>query len=112
MSFAAVPLLAGLLSNAHAGGLGILATAGAHTEQLYFYSSADAEGNAYPSIADYEQFRIGQTLPNFGSGLELVLGDRDDKIVGNCRFYWLMDTPQSVPDVAGKTFVPTIGGEA
>ena len=96
---------------ASAGGIGILATAGAHTEQLYFYSQTDADGNAFPTLDDYQQFRINETLPNFGAGFELLLGDRDDKIVGNCRFYWVMDTPQQGP-AGGETYTPTRGGAA
>ena len=96
---------------AEAGGLGVLGTAGAHTEQLYFYSSTDADGNEFPALNDYDQFRINETLPNVGGGLELVLGDRDDKIVGNCRFYWMVDSPQQAP-AGGETYAPTSGGQA
>jgi hypothetical protein len=96
---------------ASAGGLGVLASAGAHTEQLYFYANADADGNAFRDLRDYEQYRINETLPNFGGGLELVLGDRDDKIVGNCRLYWIVDAAQQAP-VAGEPYTPTDGGAA
>lgn len=86
-----------LSAPAYAGGLGILATGGAHTEKVYFYSSADPDGNPYSNINDYDQYEVTQRLPNLGGGLNLVLGDRDDRIVGDCRFYWLMDTPQRDP---------------
>lgn len=90
-----------LASPAFAGGIGILASGGVHTEKVYFYSDVDPDGNAYRDIADYDQYQLVQTLPNTGLGLNLVLGDRDDKIVGDCRFYWLMDSPQQDP--AAKT---------
>lgn len=95
---------------ASAGGLGVLASAGAHTEELYFYANADSDDNVYADLRDYEQFRMSQTLSNFGGGVELVLGDRDDKIVGNCRFYWLVDGAQRAP-TADQAYNPTDGGQ-
>jgi hypothetical protein len=100
---AALSLL--LTAPAYAGGLGVLATGGAHTERVYFYSNTDSEGNAYSDIDDYDQYEITQRLANVGGGLNLVLGDRDDRIIGDCRFYWLMDAPQINP-VDSDTSVP------
>src|SRR4051812_37118151 len=71
-------------SPAFAGGFGLLATGGAHTEPLYYYKSTDSNGNPLKSINDYEQRQLTETLPNLGLGVNLVLGDRDDKIVGDC----------------------------
>lgn len=82
---------------AYAGGIGIIATGGAHTENVYFYSNADPDGNPYSDIDDYDQYQISQTIPNLGAGLDLALGDRDDRIIGDCRFYWMMDSPQTDP---------------
>jgi hypothetical protein len=91
---------------AQAGGIGILATGGAHTERVYFYSNADDEGNPYSDIDDYDQYQLTQTLPSAGAGLNLILGDRDDRIVGDCRFYWLMDSPQTDPATLTQSVEP------
>jgi hypothetical protein len=88
---------------AFAGGLGVIVTGGAHTEPLYYYKNTDDSGVPYGSIADYQQKKLTETLPNFGFGLDLGLGDRDDAIIGDCRFYWLMDTPQRAPWDAGSS---------
>lgn len=89
--------LALLTPTAEAGGVGVLATGGMHNEKLYFYSDADENGNAYPSLADYDQYELSETLGHTGGGLEFLLGDRDDKIVGVTRFYYLADLPQTDP---------------
>lgn len=87
-----------LLSDpAEAGGLGVLATGGAHTEQVFYYSSRSPDGDLYPDIDDYDQYDMIQTLPNFGGGLELILGDRDDRIMGIFRFYYSQDGAQKDP---------------
>jgi hypothetical protein len=92
----AVSLL--LSGTAYAGGLGVLATGGIHTERVFYYSNLNpANGELYRDIADYDQFSMTQLLPQIGSGLNLVLGDRDDKITGDARFFWMMDTPQADP---------------
>jgi len=87
-----------LLSDpADAGGLGVVATGGAHTEQVYYYSSRSPSGAPYSDLADYDQYDMTQTLPNLGAGLELLLGDRDDRIIGLFRFYYNMDAAQKNP---------------
>jgi len=90
-------------SPAFAGGIGLLATGGAHTEPLYYYKNTDDNGNPFKSINDYEQKSLVETLPNLGLGVDLALGDRDDKILGDCRFYWMQDSPQVSPTDAGAT---------
>jgi hypothetical protein len=92
--------------SAWAGGVGILATGGAHFEKVYFYSNADEDGNPYSDIDDYDQYQIQQTISNVGGGLDLVLGDRDSPIVGDCRFYWLMDGPQVDPATLTQNVEP------
>jgi hypothetical protein len=82
---------------AHAGGVGVIAMGGAHTEDVYFYSKVDEDGNSYSDINDYDQYKAVQTLPTMGAGVNLVLGDRDDRIIGDCRFYWMMDGAQQDP---------------
>ncbi|MEZ4236087.1 MAG: hypothetical protein R3F59_07980 [Myxococcota bacterium] len=94
VTVAAALVLAG---PAYAGGLGVLAMGGAHTEDVYFYSRVDADGNPFPSLEEYDQYKVSQTLPTIGAGLDLMLGDRDDRIVGDCRFYWMMDGAQKNP---------------
>lgn len=86
-----------LASDAFAGGIGILATGGVHNETVYFYSKVDEDGNEFASIDDYDQFQVKQMLPTIGSGLSLALGNRDNRIIGDCRFYWIMDSPQHDP---------------
>jgi hypothetical protein len=74
-------------SPAFAGGFGIFGVGGVHTDTVYFYDAAN----------DLAQYRQNQTLPNYGGGMEFVLGDRDDKITGIFRGYFLQDAPQQDP---------------
>jgi hypothetical protein len=74
---------------ARAGGLGIVATGGMHTDRAYYYN---AEG---------EQGIDNQNLPQAGIGIEGLLGDRDDKILGVMRVYWLREAPPNTPDTQG-----------
>jgi len=84
-------------TSALAGGVGVLATGGLHTEKVYFYSDHSPEGVEYNDIADYDQFEMIQTLPNLGGGIEILLGDRDDKIMGSVRGFYLVDGAQKDP---------------
>lgn len=85
----------GLLASspAFAGGIGLVLTGGATNNTLYFYDRSN----------DYAQFAQAQTIPNFGGGLEFILGDRDDKITGVFRGFYMQDSPQQNP-ANGKTF--------
>lgn len=74
-------------SPAFAGGLGLMGTFGLHNEPVYFYDAAN----------DNAQYRLNQTIPNYGAGFELVLGDRDDRILGTLRGYMVQDAPQKAP---------------
>ena len=74
---------------AHAGGLGVVATGGLHTDRAYYYN---AEG---------QQGIDNQNLPQAGVGIEGLLGDRDDKILGIMRIYWLREAPPNTPDTQG-----------
>ncbi len=94
--FASATLLL-LASSAQAGGIGIFGTGGVHTEKLYYYSNvATVDGQSVPIAdpADYPAFDITEILPSAGGGLELVLGDRDEKINGTFRFWAWADLPQ------------------
>lgn len=90
-------------SVAHAGGVSLLGTGGAHTDKVYFYSEVDSdtfeddEPVYYDKFTDYEQYAVTQNLAHFGGGLEIVLGDRDDLITGSVRFFYLQDAPQVDP---------------
>ncbi|HMV66973.1 MAG TPA: hypothetical protein PKA64_08995 [Myxococcota bacterium] len=85
--------------SAYAGGVAPIVTGGFHTEKVYFYSK-EKDGGAGALIRDqgqYEQYSATESIGQFGSGLELMLGDRDDFIQGVFRGYWMMDTPQVDP---------------
>jgi len=90
-------------SPAFAGGIGVLVVGGAHTEPLYYYDNTDKNGNLFKSPTDYKQHSLDETIPNLGFGLTLSLGDRDDKILGDCQFYWQQDSAQvSAKDAGAK----------
>ncbi|NCG21635.1 MAG: hypothetical protein GWP91_21685 [Rhodobacterales bacterium] len=87
---------------AQAGGVGVLMTGGMHSERVWFHSDhAIPEGGGdavlIDSPKDYERYENTQTLPNVGGGIELILGDRDDRFLGAFRIYALQDGPQSEP---------------
>ena len=84
-------------SPAWAGGIGVLGTGGIHTEQVYFYSNVDADGRVVRDPSDYEQFQLTQILPNYGAGLEFLIGDRGAKLNGSLRLYWQGDAAQADP---------------
>jgi len=76
-------------SPARAGGIGVVATGGMHTDRAYYYNR------------DGQQGIDNQTQPQAGLGVEGLLGDRDDKILGLMRVYWLRDAPPDTPDTQG-----------
>lgn len=86
-------LAAALFSSttAQAGGIGLIGTAGLHGDRVYYYKEN--------SIGEFEQQApFDQINPNLGGGLELVIGDKDYKINGTFRFYFLQDAPLQVPE--------------
>ena len=87
-----------MATDALAGGLGVVATTSLHTETVYFY-----DGSTSP---DPSQLQMNQTLPSYGTGLEFVLGDKDDRIVGIFRGYWMQDAAQRDPASLTKTVDP------
>ncbi len=87
--FAALLLLASPAS-ALAGGVGLVGTAGAHGDRVYSYTE-DVNGVATQETPE-DQFN-----PNFGTGLEIILGDKDLKVAGVFRGYYLQDAPQQTP---------------
>ncbi|MCA9566368.1 MAG: hypothetical protein KC656_00940 [Myxococcales bacterium] len=102
-------LSAALLAStpALAGGFGLVGHGGFHTEKVFFYSSTDpASGVSISEPLAYPQFGSVQAIPQFGSGVEFILGDRDDRIIGVFRGFWNVDLPQGTPcdggcDVSG-----------
>lgn len=86
-----------LSSTAQAGGVGLYTQGGAYNERLYFHR---ADPNAESGVGPIEQ--DSQLLPMAGAGIEILLGDRDSRIVGISRIYWQMEGPQSTPDLPGQ----------
>jgi hypothetical protein len=85
------PLFLAAVSSAPAtaGGVGVIGTGGMHTDRAYYYNREGQQG------VDH------QTQPQAGVGIEGLLGDRDDKIIGMLRVYWLRETPPDAPDTQG-----------
>ena len=87
--FAATSGLAFLLpSTAQAGGVGITMGGGFHQDRAYYYRDDGAQGIDK------------QTPTNTGIGGELLLGDRDDRIIGLVRGYISHDASLKNPDPA------------
>jgi hypothetical protein len=61
----------------------------------------------YDDLDDYDQFELNQLLGNFGGGGELILGDRDSKINGGFRVYFLGDMAQVPAKDSPNVTVPT-----
>ncbi|MCK6507618.1 hypothetical protein L6R53_30340 [Myxococcota bacterium] len=97
-STAVAALLAlALPSQALAGGIGLLTTGGLHQTRAYYY---DADGN---------QGIDAQTRLNYGGGLMGVLGDKDDKVQGIMRLWYMQDQREADPDTGdteGEVFYP------
>ena len=96
MRLAAAALSATVLASAlfaatpaEAGGVGVVGTGGFYQERLYYYDQGD--NNA--------QYKQSQLIGVGGTGIELMLGDRDDRIVGIARTYWAFETPQQDPSL-------------
>ncbi len=78
---------------AHAGGIGLIGTGGMHGDRVYGYTTDPDTGDVKQAPPEL------QLNANYGTGLELTLGDRDNRIVGVFRFWYLQDAPQSPPKV-------------
>lgn len=81
--------LAGLAlpSTALAGGVGLLTNAGFHQARAYYYN---AEGDQGVDV---------QQRFNYGVGGIAVLGDKDDRVQGIMRMYFMQDQPLAEPNV-------------
>ena len=83
--------------NAHAGAIGLTTSAGMHEERAYYYNQ------------DSQQGLDKQLRPNYGIGIEAMVGDKDEKVQGILRMNWLVDSPPTEPDtgnVENATFPP------
>ena len=82
---------------AFAGGIGLVTSAGGHSDRVWSY---DVD----------EQLPVENQLnANYGGGLEIILGDRDNKILGIFRGYYILDSPEHAPtrpdEVAKEDYV-------
>lgn len=76
---------AGLSAPAYAGGIGVITRGGLQQQNVYVYDDAA------------EQFRVEQARPMYGVGIQGLLGDRDDRVIGLMRLSYHYDAP-SVDD--------------
>jgi len=74
--------------DAHAGGVGVTMGGGFHQERAYYYRDD----------GDLTQGVDKQLPGNMGMGVELLLGDRDDRVLGVVRGYVSRDGALSNPD--------------
>ncbi len=81
-----LPLLT-LTPTAQAGGIGFIGTGGVRGETVYFYDRSDND----------QKYSISETIANMGTGIEVMLGDRDDPIQGHFRGYAMFETPEYDP---------------
>lgn len=75
---------------AAAGGIGLFGTLGGHGDRVYFYQE-NALGE-YDQMPAQDQFNL-----NYGGGLEVILGDKDNKILGIFRIQYNQDAAQQEP---------------
>ncbi len=82
-----IALLSCLSTPAFAGGIGLMGQGGFRNQTVYFYDSSD----------NMRQYSLSQALANFGGGLELLIGDRDDRIIGTFKGYYVFESPERDP---------------
>lgn len=76
-------------STAFAGTIGLQTMAGMHQERAYYYSQSGEQGID------------NQSRPNYGVGIETLVGDKDEKVQGLMRLSWMQDSPPNAPDTGG-----------
>ncbi|MFZ5476284.1 MAG: hypothetical protein ACOZNI_05860 [Myxococcota bacterium] len=92
-------VLAALPLPAWAGGIGVIGNYGMHGDTVYPYYMKDN--------GDFEQCDPQHQMNgNFGGGIEVVLGDRDNKILGIFRGYYIQDAAQRAPRAGGECKQP------
>ncbi len=74
-----------------AGGFGLLVGGGFHADRVYSYTKEANE--SYTRNDPETQFNM-----NGGGGFEIVLGDRDNSVLGIFRGTYVTDAAQSVPE--------------
>jgi hypothetical protein len=88
MRFATVTALSLLVSApAFAGGIGLITGAGVRTQDTYWYNDADIT----------QQYIEQDTITMMGGGIEITLGDRDERFIGYFRGYYWQDAPETDP---------------
>jgi hypothetical protein len=87
MRLATALLALTIASPAFAGGVGIVGGGGLRTQPVYWYF----EGNAA------EQYKQNQWLGQYGTGVEVALGDRDERFLGFFRGYWWQELAEKDP---------------
>lgn len=75
-------------SSAHAGALGLTGSAGIHQQRAYYYAPGETRNAGVDS----------QMRPNYGVGLEAIVGDKDEKVQGILRIGFLQEEPTTEPD--------------
>ncbi len=86
----ALPAALLLAPPARAGGIGLSGVIGAHSERIYLYDE------------DLNQYLATDWPLSGGGGLEAVLGDRDDRLVGLVKFTYLSDGPPDGSEYEGE----------
>lgn len=89
-------LLVAAAPDAHAGGVGVVTTGGFRGQKVYFYDESD----------NLARYTLGETLMDYGFGMEFILGDRDDKLQGYFRTYWLGESPEKDPAQITRLVAP------
>ena len=80
--------------------LGLYSTPDAQAGAFGLYGSGGlTEGKAYYYREDLRQGIDSQLVPMFGAGFETLLGDKDDRLIGQLRIAWNRDMPISNPAV-------------
>lgn len=88
---ALVTLAALLPATASAGGFGVLVNGGVHGTKAYYYNN------------NLQQGIDNQQRPNYGGGGEVIIGDKDDRVIGLMRMYGNVDFNPVEPTLEGVT---------
>ncbi len=88
-----------LAAPALAGGIGVSALGGAHSENVWFY---DGAGSQYLEV---------QQRPTWGFGMEAILGDKDYKLLGVMRFSYVSEAPPTTDVDLPKGFEERLDSE-
>lgn len=84
-----VVLLMALLAagDAWAGGIGVIGTGDIRTQRTFYYDGNNTR----------DQYELTQWILGGGAGFEIVLGDKDDRLVGVFRGYWIREAAEQHP---------------